>query len=126
MLFTMKKVSFSENLTEIKYYEITPEDIIEEKKGKNWHETMDLIFREYKKPYNQGGCNNNWFILEKRLQLLDEPNWLLIGQHWNSLYPGLKRYEELNQFVRVHISKNMDDHSDSDSDFSDSDDENVA
>jgi len=116
MIFTMKKVSFSEKLTEIKYYEYTQEEIIEEKKGKNWNETVDLIFREYTKPYLEGGCNNNWFILEKRLQLLDEPNWLLIGQHWNRLYPGMKRYEELNQFVRVYISKNMDDESDSESD----------
>jgi hypothetical protein len=126
-----KKVTFSNNISDIYYFEYDDkEEYIKEKKGNNWQETCDLIYRNFKKPYSEGGCDNNWFILEKKLQLLDEPYWMMIGQFWNILYPGLKRYEELNQFVRVRISKNIDDISDGDSfsdSFSDSDsDENVV
>lgn len=126
IIMSDKKVKFAENISNTYYFEYDKEEYIKEKKGENWEETSDLIYRNFKKPYSEGGCDNNWFILEKRLQLLDEPCWMMIGQFWNVLYPGLKRYEELNQFVRLHISKNIDDISDSDS-FSDSDsDDNVA
>lgn len=126
IIMSDKKVKFAENISNTYYFEYDKEEYIKEKKGENWEETSDLIYRNFKKPYSEGGCDNNWFILEKRLQLLDEPCWMMIGQFWNILYPGLKRYEELNQFVRLHISKNIDDISDSDS-FSDSDsDDNVA
>lgn len=126
IIMSDKKVKFAENISNTYYFEYNKEEYIKEKKGENWEETSDLIYRNFKKPYSEGGCDNNWFILEKRLQLLDEPCWMMIGQFWNVLYPGLKRYEELNQFIRLHISKNIDDISDSDS-FSDSDsDDNVA
>jgi len=86
-------VSFEECIT-IRYYEYDRCEEDEEKKGKNWQRTADLTCREFNLPVEKGGCGGNWNILESKLDELDEPYWLLIGQLWQSLYRGAKRIEE--------------------------------
>jgi hypothetical protein len=88
-----KTVTFEECIT-IRYYEYERNEEDEEKKGKDWQRTVDLTCREFKLSIEKGGCGGNWNVLESKLDELEEPCWLLIGQLWQGLYRGAKRIEE--------------------------------
>ena len=88
-----KTVTFEECIT-IRYYEYERNEEDEEKKGKDWQRTVDLTCREFKLSIEKGGCGGNWNVLESKLDELEEPCWLLIGQLWQRLYRGAKRIEE--------------------------------
>lgn len=66
----------------------------ENKIGKDWQKTIDLIYREFKMPIEKGGCDENWENLEEKLLLLEEPDFCLIGQFWRQLYGNVERKEE--------------------------------
>ena len=62
--------------------------------GENWLETSDLVYRMFYFPIEEGGCNGQWDILEKKLLEIEEPQWSLIGQLWSSLNKDAHRIEE--------------------------------
>ena len=65
----------------VEYYSITWDDDDKEiKRGKNWQETQDLVYREFDLPENQGGCGGLWNEFETRINRLEEPDYYLIGQ----------------------------------------------
>tara|TARA_A100001015_G_scaffold200054_1_gene223363 strand:- start:1712 stop:2488 length:777 start_codon:yes stop_codon:yes gene_type:complete len=65
----------------VEYYSIIWDDDDKEiKRGKNWQETQDLVYREFDLPENQGGCGGSWCEFEKRVNQLEEPDYYLIGQ----------------------------------------------
>ena len=88
-----KVVTFEEDIT-IRYYEYDKVEEYEEKKGRNWQETTNLICREFKVPLENGGCGGDWNVLQTKLDKLEEPYWYLIGQLWQRLFPCIKRIEE--------------------------------
>jgi len=88
-----KTVTFEECIT-IRYYEYERSEEDEDKKGKDWQRTVDLTCREFKLSVEKGGCGGNWNVLESKLDELDEPYWLLIGQLWQRLYRDARRIEE--------------------------------
>jgi len=91
--FSKKIVTFDECIT-IRHYEYDIIEECEEKKGRDWQRTSDLICREFKQPIENGGCGGNWNVLQNKLDELTEPWWYLIGQLWFNLYKFAKRIEE--------------------------------
>lgn len=91
--FSKKIVTFDECIT-IRHYEYDIIEECEEKKGKDWQRTSDLICREFKQPIENGGCGGNWNVLQNKLDELTEPWWYLVGQLWFNLYKFAKRIEE--------------------------------
>lgn len=90
----IRRVSFSENISNVKCYEYFRDDENEEKMGKDWQKTMDLTCREFFMPIEKGGCGRKWSVLQEKLDELGEPCWRMIGQLWNRLFPNRKRLEE--------------------------------
>ena len=66
----------------------------ENKIGKNWQQTFDLVYREFHLPVDKGGCDGEWSILEKKVYQLEEPDFCVLGQKWRSMYGKQKRKEE--------------------------------
>lgn len=66
----------------------------ENKVGKDWQKTFDLIYREFETPLEKGGCDGKWEHLEEKLSQLEEPDFCLIGQFWRQRHGGKKRTEE--------------------------------
>lgn len=66
----------------------------ENKVGKDWQKTFDLIYREFEKPLERGGCDGEWTHLEEKLSELEEPDFCLIGQFWRQKHGDKKRREE--------------------------------
>jgi hypothetical protein len=88
-----KHVSFEDCIT-IRHYDYDKNEENEDKKGKDWQRTVDLTCREFHISIEKGGCGGNWNILETKLDELDEPYWLMIGQLWLRLYKDARRIEE--------------------------------
>lgn len=105
---TIRRVSFSENISSVKCYEYFRDDDNEEKMGKDWQRTMDLTCREFFMPIEKGGCGRKWSVFQERIDKLSEPCWRMIGQLWNRLFPNRRRLEE---------DSDDDDDYDSDSDI---------
>jgi hypothetical protein len=91
---TKRRVSFSENISDVKCYEYSKDEENEEKMGKDWQKTRDLTCREFFISIEKGGCGRKWSILQQKLDNLSEPCWRMIGQLWNRLFPNRKRLEE--------------------------------
>ena len=66
----------------------------ENKIGKDWQQTFDLVYREFHLPVEKGGCDGKWSILEKKVYQLEEPDFCVLGQKWRSMYGNQKRKEE--------------------------------
>merc|ERR1711934_1166294 len=66
----------------------------ENKIGKDWQQTFDLVFREFNLPVEKGGCGGLWKVLEEKTSQLEEPDYCLIGQKWRELYGNRAREEE--------------------------------
>lgn len=66
----------------------------ENKIGKNWQQTFDLIYTKFELPVEKGGCGGEWKVLERQVHQLEEPDFCLLGQKWNSLYGLQKRKDE--------------------------------
>lgn len=62
--------------------------------GKGWQQTFDLVTREFYLPLEKNGCNGNWEIFEKKISIIDEPDYHLFGLLWRQLYGNSKRLEE--------------------------------
>jgi len=62
--------------------------------GDGWQETTDLVYRDFRKPREQGGCSGEWSTLESRLLAIEEPCWATIGQLWGMLHGKTPRLEE--------------------------------
>ena len=77
--FSKKIVTFDECIT-IRHYEYDIIEECEEKKGRDWQRTSDLICREFKQPIENGGCGGNWNVLQNKF--------------WFNLYKFAKRIEE--------------------------------
>ena len=118
-----KTVTFAECIETVHEYEYDKTEEKNIKKGNQWQETIDLTCREFNIPISQGGCGNDWRILECKLEQLEEPYWCMIGQLWRRLHANSKRWEEDSDSEKDSDSdkdKDSDNDSDSDSD-SDSD-----
>ena len=66
----------------------------EAKKGLDWQRTWDLTCREFTLSIESGGCGCKWGVLQSKLDELEEPDWCLIGQLWQQLFPFQRRIEE--------------------------------
>ena len=62
--------------------------------GKNWAETIVLVYRTFDEPINAGGCGRQWRNLERILLELEEPLWCEVGLLWRRLYGKSPRPEE--------------------------------
>ena len=93
MTSSPRHVSFDDCIT-IRHYYFDYVSDMAEKSGTDWQETHDLVCREFTLPVEEGGCGNNWHILESKLNELSEPCWRMIGMLWNQLFPRSKRLEE--------------------------------
>ncbi len=89
----IKRVKFQEAIT-IRHYEYSKNEDIEDKLGKDWLRTQDLTYREFTLPIERGGCGKNWNILQKKLDELVEPCWMMIGMLRHKLYPTAKKLSE--------------------------------
>ncbi len=58
----------------------------ENKIGKDWQETFDLIYRVFDQTMETGGCSGQWHVLEERISQLEEPDFCMIGQFWRERY----------------------------------------
>lgn len=106
---TKRRVSFSENISDVKCYEYSKDEENEEKMGKDWQKTRDLTCREFFISIEKGGCGRKWSILQQKLDNLSEPCWRMIGQLWNRLFPNRKRLEEEEEEEREREREIMDD-----------------
>ena len=116
-----KTVTFAECIETVHEYEYDKTEEKNIKKGNQWQETIDLTCREFNIPISQGGCGNDWSILECKLEQLEEPYWCMIGQLWRRLHANSKRWEEDSDSEKDKDSysdseKDNDSYSDSDSD----------
>jgi hypothetical protein len=118
-----RRVSFEDNVT-IRHYDYNKEEDMEEKLGKDWLQTQDLIYREFDKPIEKGGCGRDWNVLQSKLDKLREPCWKMIGMLWNKLYPHKHRLEELIESDYKEINNSDTDSNDTDSNDSSMYDEN--
>ena len=66
----------------------------EERVAKNKTETSDLVYREFHRNVQAGGCGSDWGLFEKKIDLLEEPCWSIIGQLWRSMNGDQPRLEE--------------------------------
>lgn len=62
--------------------------------GSDWQKTNDLIYHEFRRPLERGGCGGQWAMLETKLLELEEPCWAAVGQLWGMLHPDTPRREE--------------------------------
>ena len=62
--------------------------------GTGWRETLNLVTREFYLPLDKNGCGGNWEIFEKKINLIEEPDYSLIGLLWKQLNGFKKRNEE--------------------------------
>ena len=110
----IKNVRFSDNLEYYYiYYKSDNGTILEdsdarfasinERRALGYLDTLDLIFRLFRKPLDKGGCDSSWEVFQKKIDEIEEPCWCLVGQHWGSLYGKNKRLEEVeyNSAVRI-------------------------
>jgi hypothetical protein len=89
----IKRVKFEDAVT-IRHYEYSKDEEIEDKLGKDWLRTQDLTYREFALPIERGGCGKNWNILQKKLDELVEPCWMMIGMLRHKLYPTAKKLND--------------------------------